>query len=147
MHTDSPTPTVPPPPGTNGAAAPFTPPPPAWQTAPAGWYPQARPDAPSGFKRPVTLSGMLTALLLTVALFASVVAALVLTDSFPRGAEGAQGTQGQIGPQGVAGPRGRSGKSGLNGLDGATGTPGATGAPGTPGRACSNDVTVPLPYC
>jgi hypothetical protein len=114
--------------------------------------PLAGPPAPSvpervkRLKRPVTFGGLLTALLVTAVLFASVGAAMVLTDTGPRGPQGAQGQQGPVGPQGDRGVRGRIGKTGPAGLNGAAG---AVGTPGRPGatKACSNDLDVPLPYC
>jgi hypothetical protein len=126
------------------------PPPTAGQNLPAGWY--AAPPTPErvkGLKRPVTLGGLLIAVFVTAVLFASVGAAMVLTDTGPRGPQGQQGQQGQVGSKGIQGIRGRTGKNGATGLAGAPGAQGAQGAEGTPGatRACSNDPAVPLPYC
>jgi hypothetical protein len=131
----------------SGVPTPVAPQTPPATQPPPGWHIDPRTIAPQtgakGLKRPVTLGGMLIALIVTAVVFAGASTAMVLTTSGPRGH---QGKQGQIGPRGVQGVRGRQGK---NGVDGAAGAPGAAGATGAPGatRACSNDITVPLPYC
>jgi hypothetical protein len=120
--------------------------------------PPSAPETPERVKRlnrPVTLGRLLIALLMTALVFASIAAAMVLTDTGPRGPEGTQGQGGQqglVGPTGERGVRGRTGKSGaagLNGAAGTAGTPGTAGARGRPGGtvACSNDPDVPLPFC
>lgn len=111
--------------------------------------PSQVPERVKRLNRPVTWGRLLIALFVTVVLFASIAAAMVLTDTGPRGPQGQQGEQGLAGPKGAPGVRGRTGKTGAAGLNGAAGTPGTPGRPGRAGErvACSNDVDVPLPYC
>lgn len=103
-----------------------------------------------GVRRALKVVGFVLAVILLSAgtmMFISAVAPTILPNG-PQGAtglQGAQGAQGERGPRGRTGPRGRQGKTGANGINGANGANGQDGA--TIERACSNDPSVPLPYC
>ena len=130
------------------AVLPFVP------SSPASTKPKADPPPASitvtmsdGVRKVLRAVGFVLAVILLSAATMYTISAIdpsVLPDG-PQGATGATGPQGERGERGRRGAVGRRGKTGAAGANGANGTNGAPGA--VVERACSNDLSVPLPYC
>lgn len=85
--------------------------------------------------RNVLLGLALVFAVVLLSMLTTIVLSSVKPDLLPQGPRGVQGV---AGPQGARGPRGHHGKQGKQG---------SQGFQGARGTACSNDLTVPLPYC
>jgi hypothetical protein len=110
--------------------------------------PTTNSSPPTVIQRP-SLTAMLAIALVTLALClaGSFAMAAVVAPQGPQGATGQTGAQGAAGAQGDRGLRGLRGKRGRPGKIGAAGAAGAAGTNTVTERACSNDLSVPLPFC